>query len=122
MQRVISLVLLLCCIFSLYSWIFDDSVVVVGAGPKFAEDEYGNSIDENGFVVPEYNDEKFSGAFYDAAAEPLAFINSVANAFDVLLDGIVDFINMATSATQALSEAFTELSNTIKDRLGDNEK
>lgn len=107
MQRIIGFVLLLCCIFSLYTWVFEsDTVVVSGAGEAVAKDEYGNSIDANGFVVPEYNDSTLSGDFYDAASKPLSFINDVASAFDSFRNGITDLISSAGALSDTLSEIF----------------
>lgn len=107
MQKIIGFVLLLCCVFSLYTWVFEsDTVVVAGAGEAVAKDEYGNSIDEYGFVVPEYNDSKLSGDFYDAAAKPLSFINDVASAFDSFRNGITDLISSAGALSDTLSEIF----------------
>lgn len=107
MQKIIGFVLLLCCVFSLYTWVFEsDKVVIAGAGEAVAKDEYGNSIDENGFVVPEYNGSTLSGDFYDAAAKPLSFINDVASAFDSFRTGITDLISSAGALSDTLSEIF----------------
>lgn len=107
MKKIIGFVLLLCCVFSLYTWVFEtDSLVVAGAGKAVAKDEYGNSIDVNGFVVPEYNGDNLSGDFYDAASKPLAFINNVATAFDSFRTGITDLISSAGALSDTLAEIF----------------
>lgn len=107
MQKIIGFVLLLCCIFSLYTWVFEsDTVVVSGTGQAVAKDEYGNSIDDKGFVVPEYNDSTLSGDFYDAASKPLSFINDVASAFDSFRNGITDLISSAGALSDTLSDIF----------------
>lgn len=107
MQKIIGFVLLLCCIFALYTWTFEnDSVVVEGAGEEVAKDTYGNSIDKDGFVVPEYYGEKLSGDFYDAAAKPFQFINKVATAFDSFRAGITDLISSAGALSDTLAEIF----------------
>lgn len=107
MQRIIGFVLLLCCIVSLYAWTFEpENVIVAGTGESVSEDIYGNKIDENGFVVPEYYDDKLSGDFYDAASKPFAFINDVAKAFDSFRTGITDMISSAGTLSEALYEVF----------------
>lgn len=112
MQRIIGFVLLLCCIFSLYTWTFEpDNVVVSGAGASVGKDAYGNNVDENGFVVPEYYDDKLSGDFYEAASKPFAFINDVAVAFDGMRTGIVAIIKTSTTATESLITAIDSIFN-----------
>ena len=107
MQRIIGFVLLLCCIVSLYAWTFEpENVIVAGTGESVSEDIYGNKIDENGFVVPEYYDDKLSGDFYDAASKPFAFINDVAKAFDSFRTGITDMISSVGTLSEALYKVF----------------
>lgn len=107
MQKIIGFILLICCVFALYSWTFEsESVVISGAGEAVSKDVYGNNIDKNGFVVPDYYDDKLSGEFYDAASKPLGFINSIASAFDGFRDGIVDMISSAGSLSETLRGIF----------------
>lgn len=112
MQKIIGFVLLLCSIFALYTWTFEpDTVVVASAGAAEREDAYGNKVDANGYVVPEYYDDKLSGEFYDAASKPLGFVNDVAIAFDNMRDGITTVITASTKMTETITGTLTSIFN-----------
>lgn len=107
MKKIIGFLVLVCCFISLYFWIFEpDNIVVNGAGTSISKDAYGNNIDENGFVIPEYTDDELSGDFYEAASKPFGFIKDVATAFDSFRSGIVDMIEGAGSLSETLREIF----------------
>lgn len=114
MNKVLSFVLVLCCIFTVYSWVFDDSTPINAVGVAVTVDSYGNKKDVNGYIIPEYMDDELSGEFYNAGSKPLGFITDVATAFDGMRGGIVSIISTSTKMTETVVNAITTFNTNLE--------
>lgn len=97
MNKIVSLLLILCSVLTLYTWVFESAEPASVSTVAYTVDENGMKKDEDGLIIPEYYDDKLSGEFYSAGSKPLELIMSVGTVFDDLRGGIVSVVSSSTS-------------------------